>query len=76
MEPPEKLTARSILQAQLLGFGDLLDQLRGRLQPGTGEGDTVDTLHGWRVEYHYGGVSILAELGEPDGKWKRANTKG
>ncbi|KAK7090332.1 uncharacterized protein [Littorina saxatilis] len=36
-------------------LGSLLDQLRDRFQTGTGEGDAVDTLHGWRLEYHYGG---------------------
>ena len=51
------------LQAQLGGLGDLLDQVLGQLNTGPGEGDTVDTLHDWRVEYHFGGVSVLTRMG-------------
>ena len=49
-------------QAQLGGLGDLLDQLRGQLNTGTGEGATVDTLHDWRVEYHFDSVSVLIRM--------------
>ena len=50
------------LQAQLGGLGDLLDQLRGQLNTGTGEGATLDILHDWRVEYHFDGVSVLTRM--------------